>query len=468
MHVSEFVARSTGLHFPPERSTDLHRALTAAAAEFGFADARACAEWVLSSRLSQPQLHALASHLTIGETYFFRERNTFHALAEHVIPELIQQRAGREQRLRIWSAGCCTGEEPYSLAMLLHHLIPFLEDWHVTILATDINERFLEHAIAGLYGEWSFRESRDRLKDFGFREQHFTSVGSGRFALRPQIKQRVTFAPLNLVEDRFPSLATDTHAMDVIFCRNVLMYFTAAQAQKVVNKLRSALREGGWLVVSSSELSQSLFSAFTPVNFPGAILYRKCEPAMHRSPGRPDSASAESTSAVQSALAQTEAPCAASEEATCHDKLLRAPTSSLPDGVPEVQELARRARSLANEGRLEEALVLCDQWAALSTLDATERYLRAIVLQELGKLDDARRLFQQALYLAPDFVVAHIALGNLARGIRDTAGARRHFDNALALLRLRSPTELLAESDGLTAGRLTEIVTSLLALERAQ
>ena len=124
--VSEFIAQNTGLHFPTERRSDLQRGLEAAAAEFGFADAAAFADRLLSASLTRPQLHTLASHLTIGETYFFRERKAFDALAEHILPELIRHRRGREQRLRLWSAACSTGEEPYSLAILVRQLLP---DW---------------------------------------------------------------------------------------------------------------------------------------------------------------------------------------------------------------------------------------------------------------------------------------------------------------------------------------------------
>src|SRR3979411_2812721 len=95
--LSEFIARKTGLHFPPERRSDLQRGFTAAAAEFGFADIGPCADWVLSVSLPRPQLHALASHLTVGETYFFRERKTFDALAQRILPELLSRRRGREQ-----------------------------------------------------------------------------------------------------------------------------------------------------------------------------------------------------------------------------------------------------------------------------------------------------------------------------------------------------------------------------------
>ena len=135
--LSEFVAERIGLHFPPERRDDLKRGLTSAAVEFGFADVAVCAEWLLSAALTKAQIQQLAGHLTVGETYFFREKKAFDVLAGSVLPEMIRSRRNGELRLRIWSAACCTGEEAYSLAMLLDQVIPDLPDWQVTILATD-------------------------------------------------------------------------------------------------------------------------------------------------------------------------------------------------------------------------------------------------------------------------------------------------------------------------------------------
>ncbi len=108
--LSEFIAERTGLHFPSERRDDLERGLAGAAGEFGFADVAGCAQWLLSASLTQAQIQMLASHLTVGETYFFREKKTFDVLAESVLPELVGSRRKRELRLRLWSAACCTAE----------------------------------------------------------------------------------------------------------------------------------------------------------------------------------------------------------------------------------------------------------------------------------------------------------------------------------------------------------------------
>ena len=108
--LSECVAARMGLHFPRERWRDLERHANSAAKEFGFADIKAFLQWLLSSPLTREQIETLASHMTVGETYFFREKESFEILEKTILPELIRSRRGSERRLRIWSAGCCTGE----------------------------------------------------------------------------------------------------------------------------------------------------------------------------------------------------------------------------------------------------------------------------------------------------------------------------------------------------------------------
>jgi chemotaxis protein methyltransferase CheR len=489
--LSESIAERMGLHFPRERRDDLKRGLASAAQEFGFDDVAACVGWLLSAPPTKAQLQVLASHLTVGETYFFRDEQTLEALAENILPTLIRARRGGEQRLRIWSAACCSGEEPYSLAILLHRCMPDLHDWHVTITATDINARFLHKAAAGTYGEWSFRNAPAWLK-----QSYFNRSADGRYTIIPEIQKLVNFAHLNLVEDVYPSLTTDTNAMDVIFCRNVLMYFTAPQMRKVIGNLRHALVEGGWLVVSPSEASKALFPQFITANFPGAILFQKSDAPLRTEPIPMLSAQVPefTVPAIEESLPWTppgtaadvqpsplkeepvvvdalRGPVAAAASlyhegryAQAADVLLSAFAESLPEEPAAVSLLAR---ALANQGRLADALAWCDRWLAADKLDAAGHYLRAIVLLEQGDWEQARASLQRAIYLDHRFVLAHFALGNLARSRGNTGEADKHFANTLHLLRGYRPDDLLPESDGLTAGRLAETLASITDLENS-
>jgi chemotaxis protein methyltransferase CheR len=345
-----------------------------------------------------------------------------------------------------------------------------------------------------VYGEWSFRESPD-----WFKERYFQRTADGRHAILPEIKKRVTFMHLNLAEDVYPSLATDTNAMDVIFCRNVLMYFTPPQARKVLGNLRHALVEDGWLVVSPSEGSQALLSRFVPVNFPDVILYQKSDAKLRTAQSwtpmpfgesatfsTPPLESPSSWTPQMLAVPPVESPPALPTEES--DQAEATPTpcglaaalyqqgryaeatdillnSFTAHDAPNPPTFSLLARALANQGKLADALAWCDRWVAAYKLDASGHYLRAVVLQELGDNDQGQRSFQRAIYLHPDFVLAHFALGNLARSHGKNDEADKHFANASHLLRDCQPGDLLPESDGLTAGRLAEIISSIALLE---
>jgi chemotaxis protein methyltransferase CheR len=480
--LSELIAARTGLHFPPERHADLQRAVVAAAPEFGFASDRACAEWLLSARLSSADLRTLATHLTIGETYFFRERPSFNAIANEILPILIHRRRAGNKRLRIWSAACSTGEEAYSLAILVQQILPDWQEWNISILATDINPMFLRKAEAGIYGEWSFRESGP-----DFRQRYFMPAGERRYRIRADVRELVTFTELNLAQDGFPSVATDTNAMDLILCRNVLMYFTPAHARKLVSSLQHALVDDGWLIVAPSECSQALFAGFTAVNFPGSILYRKRSPneAFSRStdiPGvfKPDASppmplAADSVDALLS-VAPEVADAPLDPHAALLDEaralyargrygdavtILRADLTASRTAREDARLLALYAHALANQGDLSAALEASERWIERDKLDAAAHYLNAMVLQELGERVRSRGALQRAVYLKPEFTLAHFALGNCARAEARHAEAQKHFRNAARLLDDREADEPVPESEGLSVGRLREIITAL-------
>jgi chemotaxis protein methyltransferase CheR len=438
--LSQFIASRMGLNFPQERWGDLANGLASAAREQGLRDAEAYVRWLLSSPLTRREIETLASHLTVGETYFFREKSSFDILEEQVLPELIRLHRCNDMRLRIWSAGCCTGEEPYSVAMLLDRRIPDLSDWNVTILATDINPRFLETASAGVYGEWSFRAIPP-----GIRERYFSPLPGGRMQIARRIRRMVTFSFLNLAEDVYPSLVNNTNAMDVVLCRNVLMYFTPEHAARVVENLHGSLVENGWLLVAPSETSQVLFRQFTIVNFSDVMFYRRPAGSFLRLPS------------VEIAPVGYPEPLALQEEMPSGEESRREEEIS-PPNAQETDAPIIVARALANQGELAEALSWCDRAVLSDPLNSAHRFLSAMVAQELGRLDEATRFLEQALYLDQDFVMAHFALGNVAKRLGRYAVSRRHFRCALSLMERLEPDVAVPESAGLTAGRLMEII----------
>jgi chemotaxis protein methyltransferase CheR len=439
-----------GLSFPQERWADLERGILSAAPDLSFPSSEPFIQQLLSMSLSRSQIEILASHLTVGETYFYRDSKAFEALEERVLPELIRAREKSEKRLRIWSAGCCTGEEAYSIAIAVSRVLPDPKDWNLTILATDVNPRFLRKASKGLYGEWSFRSCPAWV-----RGGYFTRTEADLFQLSPDIMGMVRFAYVNLAEDTYPSLINGTNAMDLIFCRNVLMYFTSDRMRKVVTNFHQALIDGGWLFVSPSEASHVLFPQFVIETDKGTILYRKEE-------GRSRPAE----------VSEGEAPASAEEpswgavpESTRENPLPPSPQPGEGDGAggrKPVESMALLARVYANQGKLAEAREWCEKAVAVDRLDPGLHYLRAMILQEQGKVDEAIVSLNRALYLDQNFALAHFSLGSLEKLIGKQKEAVRHFKITLSILGAYTRDEIVPASEGMTAARLREIVESTL------
>jgi chemotaxis protein methyltransferase CheR len=483
--LSEFIAAKTALHFPRERWGDLERRAGSAAKEFGFMDMEEFINWIISSSPTKEQIEILASHLTISETYFWREPRVFDALQEKILPKLIHLREKGEKRLRIWSAGCATGEEPYSIAIAILRAIGGLKDWHITILATDINPRILAKAMAGVYGKWSFRSAPAWLK-----KEYFRPKEDGMFEILPNIRNMATFEYLNLAEDIYPSPLNNTNAMDIIFCRNVLMYFTPERGKKAIENLYRCLMDGGWLIVGASELSQQLFPQFTPVHFQEAICYRK----VYQGPRPSEDFWFDDIAAWQAPIrsplddvdkvdqSASLMPLGGAELLPDKKDFIFKEAEAANDSKPSVQEdsqypadrveecekedlsITDFIRALAGQGELTEALALCEKAIADNKLDPEMHYLRAIILQEQNSEVEAIASIKRALYLAPDFVLANFFLGNLLIRRGDRRAGKRYFENVLSLLGKFGQKEILPESEGLTAGRLREIVQATMKI----
>lgn len=476
--LSELLSVRMGLYYPEKRWADLERGITAAAPALGVGSPETCVRQLLSTTWTRRQIEILASYLTVGETYFFREKNNFTILEEHIFPELLRTCAYSNRQLRIWSAGCCTGEEPYSIAMLLDRLIGHSGEWNATILATDINPVFLQKAAEGLYSEWSFRETPTWIK-----ERYFKRRKKGHFEILPHIRKRVTFSYLNLAEDTYPSLTNNTSAMDVIFCRNVLMYFSPEWVQKIGQNFHRSLVNGGWLIVSPVEVSNHLFPQFKATPFPGTILYQK---AKNQESQRSMIEYSASMADPLSNASRVRAPALAQAsffqdkeisfsmngiQAEASSAVMNPPAQSAearhieitPERHEDLDKLCRTAHYHANLGELAEAVKWCEKAIAANKLYPAAHYLLATIHQELGQVEIAAQSLMRTLYLDPDFVLAHFALGNLCLSQGRRHEAERHFDNALALLHSLPHDELPLEASGLTAGRLTEIIVSVRA-----
>jgi chemotaxis protein methyltransferase CheR len=420
------IEAATGLHFGPGQRRQLGAALRRMAAAEGYARYEDCLDWLLAGAWSPQKTALCARFLTVGETYFFREPRALDLVCEYA-----RERARARAPLRLWSAGCCTGEEPYSIAMTLCDRVPQLDPASVSILATDLNPAFLDFARAGVYRRWSFRRTRPERQ-----AAHFTALDDGRYRIAPSLRAQVRFAQLNLACDVFPNGAAGTAGIDIIFCRNVLMYFARPLAKQVIARLRACLVDGGWLVVNPSEASSELFEGFTPVYFEDAVFFRK-----------------------QAATACT-APAARAPLHAPRPEPVRPARIVLPvvpqAGAQDEHAAVARARQLVRAGEPAAALQLLRRAGEADPLSARLHEAAATLALEHGETALARLSVKGLLYLDPQSAIGHY----LAALVEHADG---HTD---AVLRLLRACQSLLPAGGDGGDGLRDAVESL--LERAR
>ncbi len=215
------------------------------------------------------ELNRLFSVITTNETSFFRNPPQIKVFQENILPEILQyKRKKGDKKLRLWSAGCSTGEEPYTLAIVVWEVLGNeMSQWDVKITANDLSDDVLHSARRGIYTDYTLRSTPKHVL-----ERYFSTNGQGRYQISPTVQSIVHFNSINL-NDYFQ--LKQIEASDIIFCRNVIIYFDEVVKKKVISALYDNLLPEGYLFVGHSESLHNISKAFKPCHFPGAIVYKK-------------------------------------------------------------------------------------------------------------------------------------------------------------------------------------------------
>jgi chemotaxis protein methyltransferase CheR len=447
--LARLVTERTGLAFPPERRVGAELGMRRALAKAGGGDPER-----LGSLVAQDSAlfdHVVA-HLTVGETYFFREPGQFAFLRETVLPEY-QRDAGRP--LRAWSAACSSGEEAYSLAMMLDEA-GLAGRAHV--LATDLSRDALARARGGVYSAWSLRDEGAAAA-----RQYLERMGD-RFRVVDAVRRLVTFEHLNLALDVYPALVNGTWGMDLIFCRNVLIYFDRETVRAVARRLFAALGEGGWLMTASSDPPLAAEAPFETVVTDQGLFYRRraasVGPAVRTSPRTagapvgPRSGPDSSHPAKNVNVDRDGDVVSAALNDLARGDYQRAAERTKPLAA-DAAACVVRVRALANFDA-EAAACACGEALARHPLSTELHYLRAVLWLGLGQLDHAAEAARRVLYLDRSVAAAHFLLGSILQQQGDASGARRAYRNARDLAAARPSEEALPLTDGETAGPLAE------------
>jgi len=407
------------------------------------------------------------------------------ALREQILPDIIARHADSDRRLRLWSAGCATGEEPYSLAILLNELIQDLESWSILILATDIDQQALDIGRKGRYGAWSFRGVEDAIK-----ESYFQPDLESTHRLDPRLRQMVTFRTMNLVSAPTPTEQVMIRDMDLILCRNVTIYFRAPVAESVMRRLSRSLCEGGWLLPGASEAGADALTDLDRRSYVSAVAYcrrqsahppakaPKPAPAWATVPrnrdekvqGRPSQpVHSEGAADVASSL---ERPRVLAWDADAGDpsqvisqvrRMLAANDSGAAEEMLRMlqvdQPIPPRSKHdvaliHADLGNLAESRRWCERAIEEDRVSPEPYFSLAMVCQAEG--DDARAIdaLSRVLYLSPNCALAHLSIGHLYRRRGDLEKGNRHLAVATRLVEEASPETIIPLSDGVSADQM--------------
>jgi chemotaxis protein methyltransferase CheR len=459
--VLTLLQKRTGLIFPATRLDEIAETMDKAAQALNIS----LDQYSQNLAYDSIMFDDLCNQVTIAETYFFRDPRQFDFVKEQVIPGWCRSvlngpKDNKDKSFHVWSAGCSTGEEPYSLAILFDQA--GLGD-SVQVTATDISKKALAHAAKALYVPWSLR-----ISDQNFCH-HYFDQNEGRYQLHKRHSSRVRFAHLNLLDDISSFHKVGLASVDLIFCRNVLIYFDAKAIAEAMTKFYSLLKPGGYLVLGPSDPSANQFADFDLEVCEYGVFFKKHDGLSPR---------AEALKAYPQVLEHGHSQPAQAKPIVSHRKH-QAQVNKLPVPKPlSGTEKLNQAQSAYSHGQYEKAFnltgtILDDADAAILHIKALAnfsgsapaekvlkkllkqhissfhlQYLHGHLLMDLGHSEAALAALKRCLFLDSKATMAHFSMALVQKRLSDNAGAKRSFRNVINLCKDRPPDEILQYGDG--------------------
>ncbi|MBA2648188.1 MAG: hypothetical protein H0U75_01095 [Legionella sp.] len=427
----QLILKRLGLKIRPQ-TIELHKLLLQACEKFNCSPDEYL-HGLSTCRDNSPYLEHLIAGVTVGETYFFRDKKQMKLLQETLIPELIQKkRKSHKLSLRIWSAGCASGEEIYTLAIMLNALLPDIHRWTLHLLGTDINTKALQKATLGQYSKWSMRSiPKETL------ENYFT-LKDNQYQIADKIRDSVYFKYLNLQDNTYPSLLNNTSSQDLILCRNVLIYFDSQSIKQLMAKFSKCLSDDGYLLLGSSD----------PLCIEGLGLFHQYKMGMILSPQKP-----------QGPVETQQTPIVYPKEVKITNK--NSPPDSnytaplIPTKEPTLLELANEC---ANTGQLDKALQYCLQCIKDQPTNKDCYFTLGLTLIELNRLQEAETALRKSLFLDRKFVEGHFQLGLLLLKAKRKTEGLKCLQNALVIVNSNDPSQAVPNGQGLSYGHFADIL----------
>lgn len=438
--------------------------------------------YITTSQDREDELRELLNRITIKHTYFFRNEPQFKALKDKILPEIIDRKAaaaystGEKPTIRIWSAGCSTGEEPYTIAMIIKDMMIDPASINIQIIATDASQEAIANARKGVYGTNAMRLVDRAHRDAYFKELKKSGMDE-RYAISDEIKNMVSFGYHNLMEDEYPS------GFDVILCRNVVIYFELETTVKVMSRFYSSLNDSEYLLIGYSETLYFMPEKFKMVNWHEAIYYRKLAKGVILPPGQEPVFTISKDKELQAALEEIsrkelladmemDKTLEVAPSKGIKDILLESlkaihlkdyakaigllnEASLIDDKAPDPYYLA--AEVYFNQGRFKEAREKLSHLLRQNPMFAPAYYLSGCIYMGENNLPAAKESIKKALYIDKDLWMAHFYLGQLYKAEDNINSAIREYRNTLKGLSGRVSDDIIAYSGGFNAATLMSV-----------
>lgn len=410
----------------------------------------------------------LINQLTTGESYFFRDKGQVSLLRNLILPEIIGRRQ-KDRTLRIWSAGCSSGEEAYSIAILLDGMrnqelgqktphsalrIPHLKDWDILIFGTDINEQAVEKARKGIYSQWSFR-----MTDPDLRKRYFKKR-SDEWELDEKIRKMVKFSIGNLMENSFPDTASDICNMDLILCRNVFIYFNSASVAVVLEKFTETLNDRGYLMTGHGELYGQSPGKLQVRMFPESVVYQKISAELGVESSELQKTEKRRTEVEKLRRYEVKGESVTSSQLRSFSTS-KAEIPKLLTPNTQLNNYIVTAQKCADSGEYDKADDLCRKALDIDNTAVRAYFLLAQIAELNNNSNNASDLLKKVIYLNPVFVAAYLELGALYERGNDAERAKKMRTTAIELLRPLPPDSLVEPYEGVTAGELLEYLKKM-------
>lgn len=431
----ELLIQETGIYFEEERSGSLLLALESRLKETDCSSYRQYYGLLKSYPVGNLEMRNLLDLLTTTETYFFRNSEQFDVLIADVLPRIIREKMNSaDKSIRVWSAGCSRGNEAYSIAIAIMEVFSSYENWYISILGTDVNRPALFSAQDAVYGQHDMGHLSKE-----YQSKYFVRDGSN-YILNDNVKKMVKFEYHNLAKDPFTMEAMQN--LDIIFCRNVTIYFDFETTRQVINNFADCLLPGGLLFLGHAETLWQISDKFESVQYPNTFLYKKSFHPAEEESIKPfihlPSIDFESTILSAPITPQEQMPHIIEEEA-----------EKVSEGY--IRAHLSNAYILADQGKYTDAVNTVAEVIKADNLSIEAYYLLGVILYRTDDLKEAQAQFRKVIYIDPDIIMAYFNLANIYLHQKEYSKASFEFQNVVKLLAKKEKEEKIRFHEDFTA-----------------